>query len=67
MNPQLNYMVVRHRSAELWRARERARLATEVPARRRSLRDQHTITRACAEPRPGMTALEAERATGGGR
>ena len=44
MNPQRNYMMVQHRSAELRRAGERARLATEVPARRRRLRDQHTIT-----------------------
>lgn len=67
MNPQLNYMMVQHRSAELRRAGERARLATEVPATRRSLRDQHTITPPFAEPGRGMTALDVERATGGAR
>ena len=38
MNAQLNYMIVQQRSAELRRAGARARLATEVPARRRGLR-----------------------------
>ena len=50
MNAQLNYTMVQHRSAELRRAGERARLATEVPARRRRLRDQNTITRPSPEP-----------------
>ena len=44
MNPQLNYMMVRHRNAEARRAGERARLASEVPARRRGFRHQNTIT-----------------------
>ena len=35
MNAQLNYTMVQHRSDELRRARERARIATEAPARRR--------------------------------
>ena len=67
MNAQLNYMMVQHRSAELGRAGERRRLATEVPARRRRLRDQHTITRPRTEPGRGWTALEVERAIGGAR
>ena len=67
MNAQLNYTMVQHRSAELRRARERARIATEVPARRRRLRDQNTITRPSAEPGRGTIALEAERAIGGAR
>jgi hypothetical protein len=67
MNTRLNYMMVQHRSAELRRAGERARLATEVLARRRRLRDQNTITRARTEPGRGRTALEAERAIGGAR
>ena len=67
MNAQLNYMMARHRSAELRRAGERARIATEVPARRRRLRDQNTITRPSAEPGRGTTALEAKRAIGGAR
>ena len=67
MNSQLNYMMVRHRSAELRRAGERARLATEVPARRRRLRDQNTITHPRTEPGRGRTALEAKRAIGGAR
>ena len=67
MNTQLNYMMVRHRSAELRRAGERARLATEVPARRRRLRDQNTITHPRTEPGRGRTALEVERAIGDAR
>jgi hypothetical protein len=38
MHFQHNYMIARQRSAELHRAGERARLAREVPARRRKLR-----------------------------
>ena len=53
MNAQLNYMMVQHRSAELRRAGERARLATEVPARRRRLRDQRTANGA-TEPTAGI-------------
>jgi hypothetical protein len=67
MNAQLTYMMVQHRSAELRRAGERARLATEMPPRRRSLRDQNTITRPGAEPCGGATAFEAKRALGGAR
>ena len=67
MNPQLNYMMVQHSSAELRGAGERARLATEVPARRRRLRDQHTITPPFGEPCRGMTAFDVERATWGAR
>ena len=67
MNTQLNYMMARHRSAELRRAGERARLATEVPARRRGLRDLNTVTRPRTEPGRARTALEVERAIGGAR
>ena len=67
MNAQLNHMMVQHRSAELRRACERERLATEVPARRRRSRDQNTITRPSTEPGRGTTALEVERAIGGAR
>jgi hypothetical protein len=67
MNAQLNYTMVQHRSAELRGARERARFATEVSARRRRLRDPNTITRSSAQPGRGTTALEVERAIGGAR
>ena len=67
MNAQLNYTMVRHRSAELRRACERARIANEAPARRRRLRDQNTITRPSAELGRGTIALEAKRAIGGAR
>ena len=67
MNAQLNYMMARHRSAELRRAGERARMVTEVPARRRRLRDQNTITRPNAEPGRARAALEVEPAIGGAR
>jgi hypothetical protein len=64
MNPQLNYMMVQHRSAELRRAGERSRIASEVPARRRGLRDRNRITGPCTESRRGMTAVDVERAIG---
>ncbi len=67
MNTQLIYMMVQQRSAELLRAGERARLATQVPARRRRLREPNPITRPSAEPRREGTALEVERAIGGAR
>jgi hypothetical protein len=67
MNAQLNYMIARHRSAELQRAGERTRIATDVPAMRRRLRDQNTITPPSAEPARGTTALEGKRAIGGAR
>ena len=67
MNAQLNYTMVQHRSDELRRARERTRIATERPARRRRLRDQNTITNPSAERGRGTIALEAKRAIGGVR
>ena len=67
MNTQLNHIIVQHRSAGLGRAGERGRLATELPARRRRLRDQNTITHPRTEPGRGRTALEVERAIGGAR
>jgi hypothetical protein len=67
MHFQLNYMIARQRSAGLHHAGERARLAREVPARRRKLRHTDPITRPSAEPRRGTTALEIERTIGGAR
>ena len=67
MNAQLNYMIARHRSAELQRAGERTRIATDVPAMRRRLRDQNTIAPPSAEPARGRAALEGKRAIGGAR
>ena len=66
MHPQLNYYtMVRDRAAEVQRAAERARLAAQVPAKRRSLREKKTITRPSDEPWRGTPALEVERAIGG--
>ena len=67
MNAQVNYMMVRQRSAEVQRTGERARLATQVPARRHRLRIQNTITRPSAEPGRGTTAVEIARQLGGAR
>ena len=67
MNTPLNYTMVQHRSVELRRAGERTRLATEVAATRRTLRDPNPITRPSTEPLRGTTALEVERAIGGAR
>jgi hypothetical protein len=67
MNAQLNHMMIQQRSAELRRAGERARLATQVSAGRRSLRGQNTVTRPDAEPGRRPTALEVDRAIGGAR
>ena len=67
MNAQLNYTMVQHRSDELRRARKRARIATEAPARPRRSRDQNTITHPSAEPRRRTIALELEPTIGGGR
>jgi hypothetical protein len=47
MNPKLNYMIVQHRIADLRHRGESARLATEVPARRRIFRDRNSATRRC--------------------
>jgi hypothetical protein len=67
MHFQLNYTIPRQRSAELHQVGERARLAREVPARRRKLRDMNPITRPSAKRRRGTTALEVERTIGGAR
>jgi hypothetical protein len=67
MHAQLNYTMLRQRSAELRRAGGRARLATEVPARRRRSRALNPITRPSAQPRRETTALEVERAAGSAR
>ena len=66
MNPQLNYLMVQHRTAAAQRAGERARLAAQLHAGRRSLRDQNTIIRPSTEPSRGI-ALEVERAVRGAR
>jgi hypothetical protein len=67
MNARLTYMIVQYRSAELRRAGERARLATEMRRRRRSLREQNTITGPGAEPCGGAAAFKAKRALWGAR
>jgi hypothetical protein len=61
---QLNFTIARQRSAELQRAAEGARLAREVPARRRKLIVTDPITRPGAESLQGTTALEVERTIG---
>jgi hypothetical protein len=65
MHFQLNLTIARQRTAELHRAGERARLAREVPPRRRKLLVTDPITRPSAEPRRGTTALEVDRTIGG--
>jgi hypothetical protein len=67
MNTLLNSMMVQDRNAELRRAGERARLATEVPETRRRLRDQNRNSHLRTEPGRGRTALEVERAIAGTR
>jgi hypothetical protein len=71
MNAQLNYMIARHRSAELQRAGEQARLAREADAGRRKLPDPRSITCVSAQSAPrsprGISALEIERAIGSER
>ena len=67
MNPQLTYTMVHHRSGKLRRAGERARLATEVPAGRRRLRDQNTITRPGPSPGEDQTAPRSSGRIGGAR
>jgi hypothetical protein len=64
MHAQLTYMTFQYRSAELRRAGEQARRATEVAARRRRWRDHNPITPPSAEPCRGTTALQVERTTG---
>lgn len=62
MNPQLNYMLALQHIADLQRNADRARLASEVDARRRSSPDSNPITRLNARisrltPRPAPTGL----------
>jgi hypothetical protein len=62
MNPQLNHMLARQHIADLQRSADRARLASEVDARRRGSRDANPITRLSARishltPRPAPTGL----------
>jgi hypothetical protein len=66
MHAQLHYMMFQYRGAELRRAGERARLATEVTARRRRRRARNPIIRSSAELWR-RTALDAERTSGGAR
>jgi len=67
MNAQMNYLIARQRGAEQRRAGEHARLATEVPARRRGLRDPNPIMRPSSEAYRGRPALAADRTIGGAR
>jgi len=60
MNAQLNYMIARQCCSVLRRAGEQARLAREVPQRRRRLHNAHPITRASTKLRGGRPALEAD-------
>jgi hypothetical protein len=60
MNAQLNYLIARQYSAVLRHAGEQARLAREVPERRRRLRDAHPITRASTKLRRAGPAHDAE-------
>lgn len=66
MNPHLNYMIARHRRAELQHAGAQARLAAEAYAGRRKSHDPDPIVRASAHPAQtsahGMTTLEIEPA-----
>jgi hypothetical protein len=67
MNTELLSTMAQQRGTELRRAGEQARLATEVPARRRRLRDPNPTARPSNEPWRARTALEVERAIGGAR
>jgi hypothetical protein len=62
MHFQLNYKLVKYRSAEQHRAGEQARRASEAQAGRRSLRDPNPLI-----PLKARTGPEAERAIGGAR
>jgi hypothetical protein len=48
MNPQLNYMLARQHIADLQRSADRARMASEVDARRRGSPDSNPVTRLSA-------------------
>jgi hypothetical protein len=50
MNPHLHYILAQQRVAELQRAAERARLATDADTRRRDSRDSNPIVRALPMP-----------------
>ena len=68
MNPHLNYMIARHRRAELQDAAAQARLAAEAYAGRRKSHDPDPIVRGERPPRAnkshGVTTLEIEPAIG---
>jgi hypothetical protein len=64
MNVQLNHMIAQQRSAELQRAGERARLASEVPAERRNSPDPNPITRLHAHLAHLTVLQHGERAVG---
>ena len=70
MNPHLTYMIARHRSAELQRARQQAQLADESRAVRKSP-DLDPIIRASTQPArtsPRVTTtLETQPGTGSER
>ena len=67
MNAQLNYLIALQYSAVLRRAGEQARLAREMPQRRRRLRDAHPITRASTKLRRAGPAHDAEPTIWGAR
>jgi hypothetical protein len=67
MNAQLNYLIARQYSTVLRHAGEQARLAREVPEKRRRLRDAHPITRASTKLRRGGPAHDAEPTIWGAR
>ena len=49
MNPQLNYILAQQRIADLQRAADHARLATDASNRRRDTRDSRPIARLGAQ------------------
>ena len=67
MTAHLNHMIARQRCVDLQRAGEQARLAREVPQRRRGLRDPHPVTPASTECWRGRPAPETEPTIRGAR
>jgi hypothetical protein len=71
MNAHLHHIINQQRTAELKRAAERARLASDASSQRRNARDSGAVTlrgerSRRARPRD-MTGLEVERAGRGAR
>jgi hypothetical protein len=71
MNNHLNHLLNEQRTAELRRAAERARLASDASGQRRDPRDPGRVTPRSQPSRRvsprDLTGLEVERATGGAR